>query len=479
MKILLFNSLTRQKEVLEPLEPGRVRMYHCGPTVYSSPHIGNFRAFLLADLLRRVLEDQGLEVRQVMNITDVGHMTADDEDAGADKMEEAARREKLDPKAIAEKYTSEFERCLDELCFLRPHELPKASDYIEEMGAIVQKLLDAGYAYQVGGNVYFEIAKFPAYGQLSKKVLDELEEGARVAVNDEKRDPRDFALWKTDAKHLVQWDAPFRGGARGFPGWHLECSAMSMHLLGESFDIHTGGEDNLFPHHECEIAQSEGATGKPFVKVWLHVKHLMVDGQKMAKSLGNFHTVQDIIDSGYEGRELRYALLRVQYRQSMNFTLEGLVEARAAIKRINEARGRLARIAGGAEATGRDELGDALASSQQSFEQAICDDLNTSEALAAVFGLVSGVNKAQPSSEAAQQALDLFDRFERVLGCFGPTPKVAVIDELVGIHEELLDRRQTARAEGDFAKADRLRDELFAQGYRIVDTAQGPRLEKT
>ncbi|MHC5066123.1 MAG: cysteine--tRNA ligase [Planctomycetota bacterium] len=475
MKISLFNSLGRKKETFNPLEAGKVRMYHCGPTVYSSPHIGNFRAFLLADLLRRFLEDQGYQVTQVMNITDVGHMTADDEDAGADKMVEAARREKLDPWKIAEKYTDEFLTCLDQLHFLRPHQLPKATDFIKEMGEIIQSLLDKGYAYQVNGNVYFEISKFPAYGELSGKVIAELEEGARVAVNDEKRDPRDFALWKTDEKHLMQWDAPFKDGARGFPGWHIECSAMSRAYLGDSFDIHTGGEDNLFPHHECEVAQSECATGQPFVKTWLHVKHLMVDNKKMSKSLGNFYTVQEILEKGYSGLELRFSLMRVQYRQTMNFTLDGLVEARAAIKRGNEARRRLARIASGDEAAGADDLQTALAKSEQEFVSTLADDLNTSEALAAVFGLVSEVNKASPSKADAEAAGALFDRFERVLACFGELEEEGGVDAEL---QALLDQRQEARKAKDWAKADAMRDELQARGWKIVDGPEGSRLER-
>src|SRR5687767_12439702 len=273
MAIRLHNSLTRTLEELRPREPGHVRMYHCGPTVYSSPHIGNFRSFLFADVLRRFVEDRGFRVTQVMNVTDVGHMTQDDEDRGEDKLEAAARKLGRDPWAIARHYEDEFHDCQRKLLVRLPHHMPRATEFVPQMGAIIQTLLEKGFAYQVNGNVYFEIAKFPEYGKLSGKVLDELEEGARVAVNTEKKDPRDFALWKVDPKHLMQWDAPFRGGQRGFPGWHIECSAMSAHYLGQPIDVHTGGEDNVFPHHECEIAQSEAATGRPFVKLWLHARH--------------------------------------------------------------------------------------------------------------------------------------------------------------------------------------------------------------
>jgi cysteinyl-tRNA synthetase len=475
LAIHLYNTLTNRLEPFEPLTKGKVRMYHCGPTVYSSPHIGNFRAFLLADLLRRFFEDQGYEVLQVMNVTDVGHMTADDEDAGEDRMEVASKRERLDPWQIARKYEQEFLNALKALHFRIPHHIPRATEHIEEMGEIIDGLLKDKYAYQVNGNVYFDISRFPDYGKLSGKVLDELEEGARIAVNEEKKDARDFALWKVDEKHLMQWDAPFAGGQRGFPGWHIECSAMSMKYLGQSFDIHTGGEDNLFPHHECEVAQSEAFSKKPFVHTWLHVKHLKVEGEKMAKSLGNFFTVQDILDRGYSGVELRYALMRVQYRQTMNFTLKGLDEARTAIERVQNARRKLVRAREGQEA-GDDDITKATTKAGADFTAALCDDLNVSEALAAVFGLVGEVNKARPTQASAVAALEIFQRFENVLGCFGaePTAEEAIPKEL----EKLLDQRQAARKARDFATADRLRDQIQEQGYRIVDTKDGARLER-
>jgi cysteinyl-tRNA synthetase len=476
MEIRLHNSLTRRKDPFAPFVKGKVAMYHCGPTVYSSPHIGNFRAFLLADLLRRFFQSQGYQVHQVMNITDVGHMTADDEDRGEDKMVAAAQKERLDPYALAEKYEAEFMSCMEALLFRMPHEFPRATQHIQQMGQIIGNLLERDYAYQVNGNVYFDISRFPAYGKLSNKVIEDLEEGARVAVNAEKRDPRDFALWKVDAKHLMQWDAPFPGGQRGFPGWHIECSAMSMHYLGETFDIHTGGEDNLFPHHECEVAQSEAHTGKPFVRYWLHVSHLKVDGAKMSKSQGSFFTVKDILDRGFSGLELRYALMRVQYRQPLNFTLAGLDEARACIGRVHQARARLLRIRGGAEAAGSDPLLEAIATAEQSFFASLADDLNTSEALAAVFGLVTAVNKARPDADGAADALAMFSRFEDVLGILGPEPSATgpeVDEELQG----LLSERQAARESRDFASADRIRDQIQKRGYKIVDSAQGPRLE--
>ncbi len=475
MTIQLYNTLSRQKEPLRPIIPGRLSMYHCGPTVYSSPHIGNFRSFLLADLMRRFFEDQGFEVTQVMNVTDVGHMTADDEDAGEDKMLAAAKKEQLDPYEVARKYEGEFRECLDLLGFRLPHHLPRATDHIQEMGAIIADLLEKDIAYQVNGNVYFEIDKFSGYGRLSGKVIADLEDGARVAVNKEKRDPRDFALWKTDDKHLMQWDAPFPGGQRGFPGWHIECSAMAMKYLGETFDLHTGGEDNLFPHHECEVAQSEAATGKPFVSTWLHVKHLMVEGQKMSKSLGNFLTVSQVLSEGYSGGELRYAMMKVQYRQSLNFTWAGIQDARASIKRVRQAWERIVRVVDGAE-EGSEDLSTEVATAHADFTAALADDLNTSVALAAVFALVSAANKANLNRASADLVDQAFVRFDDVLGVFGtrPTGAAEVSAELMA----MATARDDARQSRDFAEADRLRDEITTAGYKVVDTAEGPRLER-
>ncbi len=478
MPIRLHNSLTRSLEELRPRVPGHVTMYHCGPTVYSSPHIGNFRSFLFADVLRRFVEDQGLAVTQVMNITDVGHLTLDDVEGGEDKMEAASRKAGKTAWQIAKQYEDEFRACQQQLHVRLPHHMPRATDFIPQMGAIIGDLLHKHVAYQVNGNVYFEVAKVPEYGKLSGKVLDELEAGARVAVNDEKKDPRDFALWKVDPKHQMQWDAPFGGGARGFPGWHIECSAMSMHYLGEQIDIHTGGEDNMFPHHECEIAQTEAHTGKRFVGIWMHARHLLVDGTKMSKSLGNFFTVADVLQKGYSGLELRYALIRVQYRQSLNFTLKGLDEARAAIGRVQQCRARLVRVRDGLERAGSDDLAAAVAKANDAFTAAMSDDLNVSEALAAVFEFAGAANKAQLSVVGAKAALAAFARFEDVLACFGPEPKADVTSDAPPELLALLPLRKAAKQAKDFATADRIRDQIAAAGWKLVDTPAGARLEK-
>ncbi len=488
MTVKIYNTASRKIEEFEPLESGKVRMYHCGPTVYSSPHIGNFRSFLMADLLGRHLRARGHDVTQIMNITDVGHLTEDDIEQGEDKMLAAARREKLDPFEVARKYEEEFVASAKILGFdLRNYVMPRATDHIPEMQEIIQGLLESGHAYRVGdGDVYFSIESFGRFGELSGKVLEDLESGARVAVVDEKKDPRDFALWKTDAKHLMQWDAPW---GRGFPGWHIECSAMSRKYLGDQFDVHTGGEDNLFPHHECEVAQSECFTHKrPFVKYWLHCRHLRVNGEKMAKSKGNFFTIQDLLDKGFKGEEIRLALMTVHYRKPMNFTLEGIEEGRAWMERVRDCRARLLRIREGLETAGTDSVGGVLAEKREAFGAGLDDDLNIAASLAAVSGLVTDLNKLSPSVEAASAALALFRDLEDWIGCLGAEPVVEKSESGILWGGEPTDprradlltqaaAREAARAAKDWAQADRLRDEIQAAGFRLVDTPDGPRLD--
>ncbi len=485
MTVTFYDTMARRKVAFEPRVPGEARMYHCGPTVYSSPHIGNFRSFLMADLLRRHLEARRYRVLQVMNITDVGHLTEDDLDRGEDKMMAAARREKLDPIRIARKYEKEFFEALDLLRFRRAHHYPRATEHIGEMIEMISTLVDKGYAYVVEGNVYFEEEKFEDFGALSHKKLEELIDGARVAVNEEKRSPRDFALWKTDPKHLMQWDSPW---GRGFPGWHIECSAMSRRYLGDEIDIHTGGEDNVFPHHECEIAQSEASTGhRPFVRHWMHCRHLLVDGQKMSKSLGNFHTIASLREKGFTGLEIRYALLRVHYRMPLNFTIEGLLEARRALSRIRECRARLVRIRDGLEACGAEDPRSALDEFERGFGEAMDDDLNVSEALAVLFEAVTFLNRCRPDRAGASSALKFFETLEDWTGCLGEEPRVEAAAGVVWAGppddpsrervEALAREREEARRAKDFAKADRLRDEIRELGFALVDGPGGPRIE--
>jgi cysteinyl-tRNA synthetase len=317
MAFQVFDSLSKEKRVFEPLEPGVVRMYNCGPTVYGRVHVGNLRTFLFADTLRRWLEVRGYEVRQVMNITDVGHLL-DDADEGEDKIEAQARREKRDPWEISRGFTELFLADVRALGLLEPRARPKASEHVGEMLEIIEGLIAKGYAYEVGGDVYYEVAKFPRYGRLSGNSVAELEAGARIEVRGEKRHPADFALWKSDPKHLMKWESRF--GPDGFPGWHIECSAMARKHLGDVLDLHTGGEDNVFPHHECEIAQSEAFTGKPFARYWMHSKFLQVDGGKMSKRLGNVWNLDDVKKRGFAPRVLRFALIRGHYRGPLNFT---------------------------------------------------------------------------------------------------------------------------------------------------------------
>ena len=331
-ELKFYNTLSRKVEKFEPIEPGKVGLYSCGPTVYSHPHIGNFRAFLVADLLKRFLEFKGFEVTHVMNITDVGHLL-DDADEGADKLEEAARKQKKEPLEIAKIYIDSFNEAQKLLNIKPADEYPRATEHIPEMIAIVERLIEKGYAYVVDKNVYYDITKFKDYGKLSGNMLDDLNSGARVEVNEEKRNPQDFALWKHDPKHLQQWDSPW---GMGFPGWHIECSAMSSRYLGEEFDFHTGGEDNIFPHHENEIAQSEAASGKKFVHYWLHTRFLMFDGEKMSKSKGNLYTIQELVEKGFKKSAIRYALISSHYRQNYNFTFEGLKAASVAIDKIQQ-----------------------------------------------------------------------------------------------------------------------------------------------
>ncbi len=486
-QLRLKNTYSKALEPFAPLDPaGRaVTMYTCGPTVYSYAHIGNFRSFLLGDLLRRVLERRGYAVRQVMNITDVGHLTEDHlaDAAGEDKLARAAREIGKDPYEIA----AHFERAFAEdarALGLRVYQgadaedpalHPRATQHVPEMLAMIQALLDRGYAYLDGrGQAYFEVAKFPEYGRLSGKVLDELEAGARVAVRDEKRDPRDFALWKADDKHLMLWDPQGNAGfapgdrdrlralapggldarlGRGFPGWHIECSAMARAHLGDLIDIHTGGEDNAFPHHECEIAQSFGAFGlttpapdgaadagaaRPtFARFWLHGRHLLVDGRKMSKRDGTFFTPRELFDPVANGRPelvapleaagfpggrvppavLRYALLSNAYAQPMNFTFDLLTQARASVERLRSCHERLREAAAGEGPDGAGEPARALARRhEEQFDAALDDDLHTPGALVALFAFVSAVNAAPPQGADAALALATLEGFDQIFG---------------------------------------------------------------
>jgi cysteinyl-tRNA synthetase len=468
MPLVLHNTLTRKKEPFLSAVPGKVRMYNCGPTVYSAAHIGNFRSFLFADVLRRWLELSGLQVAQVMNITDVGHLR-DDAEAGEDKLDAAARKEKLDPLAIADKYAALFLQDLDKLGIQRAHHFPRATQYIPQMIAIIEKLIAGGHAYVVGDEVYYSVASFPDYGKLSGNTGEDLVAGARVEVREAKRDPRDFALWKSDPHHLMQWDSPW---GRGFPGWHIECSAMSRALLGPgTLDIHTGGEDNIFPHHECEIAQSEGAFAEPFVRFWMHARFLQVDGGKMSKSLGNLYTVGQLEELGHAPVAVRFALIRGHYRQVLNFTLDGLKQAAADVRRLRLFAAELQDASAGAQPGPAPEwLRDAVAK----FDAGLDDDLNVSAALDGLFSLLNEAHRLHLRGADAATALAALQRMDRVLGLLERLPPS--VDAEV---EALIAQRNAARAARDWKTSDAIRDRLAGMGIELLDGKEGVKWRRT
>lgn len=467
MPLTLYNTLTKRMEEFVPLEPGRVRMYNCGPTVYMYAHIGNFRSFMLADLLRRYLEYKGFAVDQIMNITDVGHLTSD-ADEGEDKLEKAARAEKKDPWQIAEFYTRAFFEDIDALRIRRAKAYPRATDHVADMIETVKALIDRGHAYVVNGCVYYDVTTFPGYGKLSGNTLEKLSAGARVEVNPDKRNPHDFALWITDPKHLMKWNSPW---GIGYPGWHLECSTMSQKHLGETLDIHTGGEDNIFPHHECEIAQSEGATGKPFVRYWLHVRHLFVDGRKMSKSLGNFYTLRDLLATGLDPTAIRYTLLSSHYRQPLNFTFDAVEASAGAVRRLREFVANMEAAKGGSENQAFAKL---VTQTEANFEAAMDDDLNIALALSHVFDFVRDVNRLEASAADGAKAAALIRKLDTVLGVL-PAAKEQTLDAEI---ESLIAEREAARKARDFRRADAIRAALAARGIILKDTPCGVRWER-
>ena len=457
-----YNSMTRQKEDFHPIAAGKVNMYTCGPTVYNYPHIGNYRAYIFEDLLRRYLKYRDYHVTQVMNLTDV-----------EDKIIRDSQQTGLSLDAFTQQYKTAFFEDLKTLNIEAAEVYPEATTHIPEMVEMIQTLLDRGYAYEVEGSIYYRIDRFPDYGKLAHFDPGALQRGAsgRIDIDEyDKDDVHDFALWKawTPEDGDIYWDTAL---GRGRPGWHIECSAMSMKYLGEHFDIHTGGEDNIFPHHENEIAQSEAATGQRFVNYWLHCRHLLVDNQKMSKSLGNFYTLRDLLERGYKPKGLRYALLSTHYRQPMNFTLEGLSGAENAVQRLLDFMNGLQTADGGGL-----DVTDLLQQTQTRFEEALDDDLNIAGALGAIFEMVRDVNRAlaerQLSADDAGQVEALMRRFDMVLG--------VLAEEKAGDEraEALLIERQEARKQRDFARADAIRDELQQMGYTVEDSPQGSRLKR-
>ncbi|HEX6675110.1 MAG TPA: cysteine--tRNA ligase [Actinomycetes bacterium] len=451
------NTLTRAKEPVTPHEPGRVRMYTCGPTVYRYMHVGNLRSFLLADLVRRALEVEGLEVDQVQNVTDVGHMTDEEFDRGEDKMLVSAQLEDRSSEEIADYYTEAFRRDIAAMNLRPARAYPRATEYVPRMIELVRRLLELGHGYEVDGDVYFAVESFPHYGRLSGNSLDQLRAGHRMEeVDPRKRHHADFALWRSAGPgRLVKWDSPW---GEGFPGWHIECSAMSLGELGEHIDLHTGGVDNVFPHHEDEIAQSEAVVGHQVVGTWVHGEHLLTEGRKMAKSAGNFYGLRDLEERGHSPLALRLLFLQAHYSSQMNFTWDALAAAERSLER------RRARVAAWAADPGPAGAPEATAGYERRFWAAVDDDLDTPKALA-VLAEMEG-DEGLPAAARHRAAL----AFDRVLGLdLGH----AAGQELPPGAEELIARREAARAARDWATADRLRDDLAALGVEVSDTRGG------
>jgi cysteinyl-tRNA synthetase len=473
MSLRFFNTYSRKIEEFAPPDAvaREISIYTCGPTVYSRAHIGNFRAYIFEDLLQRHLELRGYMVHRVMNITDVD-----------DKTIRGAREAKVALTKFTEQFKNAFFQDAETLRIKRANEFPAATDqhYIDRMIEMIGELIARGLAYQADDkSVYFRINKFPDYGKLAHFDLTQLQSTGRVKHDEyDKEHIGDFALWKAwdDEDGDVKWDSPWGPGR---PGWHIECSAMATALLGDQIDIHCGGVDNIFPHHEAEIAQSEGVSGKKFVRYWLHCAHLLVDGQKMAKSLGNFYTVPDVLAKGYTGRELRYALLRVHYRVPLNFTWEGMKEARESLGRIDEWLGRLREAAEKENVQGTTPINREQASNAQhptqKFEDALDDDLNISAALGSLFESIRETNRAMDENKldaaSANAWLNWWKRINSVLD-LEPETELAVPAEVVRLAEQ----RENARREKNWKQSDELRDRISALGWDVRDTKDGQKL---
>ena len=482
MGLKLYNSLTRSKEEFKPLKKGRVGMYVCGPTVYGHAHLGHAKSYVSFDILVRYLRYLGYSVTYVQNITDVGHLT-DDADEGEDKLAVAAKKEKKHPMALAEYYTHSYFEDMDELNCVRPDISPRASGHIIEQIELVKTLLGKGYAYEANGSVYFDVSKFENYGKLSGRNIEDMIAGARVEVSPDKRAPVDFALWKkAEANHIMQWPSPW---GMGFPGWHLECSVMSMKYLGKTIDIHGGGIENQFPHHECEIAQSEAANDVPFVRYWLHNNMITVDGQKMGKSLNNFITLKQAFSGAherltkhYEPLAIRQSILHSHYRSPLDFSNAALFAAQSGhIKITDTVKAVRKQLATAGEGEADNKVIKQLKQLKEKFETAMNDDLNTSVALSVVFELVRLANKLLEQGNTDEETLNSVDDLFRKLGgdCLGIVkdeyPQTGgadeeTIDKLVAI---LIEQRNQARSQKDFATADAVRDKLDNIGIMLED----------
>jgi len=450
-RVRLYNTFSRIKEDLQPVSAGMVRIYSCGPTVYRYVHVGNLRTFMLPDLLRRSLEYLGFETQQVMNVTDVGHLTDDTFDRGEDKMLVSARLEKKSPEEIAAYYTDAFMDDIRKVNIRASNAYPRATEYVPRMIELIETLLEKGHAYEVDGTVYYDIASFPAYGSLSRNSTEKLLAGTRGEPDPRKRHSGDFTLWKAAGAHRMQvWPSPW---GPGFPGWHIECSAMSMSILGDRFDIHTGGADNVFPHHEAEIAQSEAVSGHRVVSLWMHGGLLMLSGARMAKSAGNFFRVTELEDQGFDPLAFRYLALQAKYRSPLNFSTEGLAGADRALRQLRE------RVADWSSQPG-DEGMTARQEWDTRFRAAIADDLDLPSAMALVAEL--GRSAVAPSVKVA-----LLESWDQVLGL--DIRRLPANRTLPPGAAELMAQREQARAAKDFARSDQLRDELRTLGVEVSD----------
>ncbi len=493
MPLKLYNTLGRQLQQFQPLEEGRAGLYACGPTVYNYAHIGNLRAYVFEDILRRTLEMEGYEVSHVMNVTDVGHLT-DDGDEGEDKMIKSSREQGMSVWDIARFFTDAFFRDTERLNIRRPTVVCRATEHIRDMIRLIQRLEGRGYTYQAGGNLYFDVSRFENYGEMALLDRQDLQHGARIAVDENKRNPQDFVLWFTQSKFEHQamvWDSPW---GRGYPGWHLECSAMSMRYLGEQFDIHCGGIDHVPVHHTNEIAQSEGATGKKWVNYWLHNEFLIMQNGKMSKSKGGFLTLQALVDEGYDPLDYRYFLLGGHYRSQLVFSWDSLDAARRARANLNSRMAQLGReVFPGEDFSDKDEAAAALGRAcripfdssmepwMDRFREALEEDLNTPRALAALWTAVKSRDLSAGQRLSLALAMDdvlglgLADRAAEGLAVGGETPGAEDLPE--GL-EDLIREREQARKERNFQRADEIRDQLAEQGITLVDAPGGTEWKK-
>ena len=464
--MLIYNSQTRKKEEFVPVHPGKVGIYACGPTVYDYFHIGNARPFITFDVLRRYFEHRGYEVTFVQNFTDID-----------DKMIRRANEEGITVKELGDRFIGEYYKDAGALG-IRPATVhPRATEHIGEIIRLVKTLQDKGYAYEVNGDVYFDTKKDAGYGKLSGQNLEDLEAGARIDVDDVKKNPADFALWKAQKPNEPAWKSPW---GMGRPGWHIECSAMSMKYLGETFDIHCGGKDLLFPHHENEVAQSECATGKPFARYWMHNGFINIDNEKMSKSLGNFFTVRDILKE-YDPEDVRIFMLSAHYRSPINFSREMVAQAHASLQRLYTARDQMLFLLKTAKDQPLSEEENSLlqrvAEDAKRFDDAMDDDLNTADALSAIFELVKDANvslTSNSSREAVEKSLNALTELTNVLGLLSRKAEEALPQDI----QALADERAQARKDKNWSRSDELRDALKAAGYQVEDTKQGQKITK-